>query len=540
MIEQAQVTRLRRKTASGPVSYPRLRQCLYDARAQMRWRRRLRAALDPAHAEHERNLPPEALTNPDHAAPPRDAGPGNVVVVIPAHDEEELIGDALESIAAQTRPADEVIVVADRCGDRTVEIAIAHGATVIETTGNSHRKAGAINQALDDLLPRLSDNDAVLMMDADTSLSPYFLSEAALRLRQPEGDAARVGAAGGIFFGCFPVKGLIGHLQNNEYVRYAREIGRREGRADVLTGTGTLFSARALREVQRARSSNELPSDEGVYDVEALTEDNELTLALKRLGYKCVSPKACTVATRLPATISRLFYQRLRWQRGALENLRTYGLTRETFPYIGRQLLTYLGVAFVPFYLTVLIYTLVTDGSIAWPLFWIAVTAFVLFERTWSVRRGRWRAVGLSALVVPEVTYDLFLHSVYLKAAVDTATGAPETWAYTGPGQQSPWWRRARDRTAGLVYGAIAIAAVVGLAFACLAVGVAWLLIGGLVLAFAAHTALRLSGLDPLGFALGNGEIADLDTSSTSKPQGFGGRDVPAHAPSSADRGDWR
>jgi biofilm PGA synthesis N-glycosyltransferase PgaC len=232
----------------------------------------------------------------------------------------------------------------------------------------------------------------------------------------------------------------------------------------------------------------------------------------------------------------------LRWQRGALENLRAYGVTRQTLPYIGRQLLTYLGVAFVPFYLTALVYTLLTVGSISVPLFWLGVTAFIIFERTLSVKRGGWRAVGISALVLPEFAYDYFLHSVYLKAAIDTATGARETWAYTGPvdNSGSRWWRRAWDRTAGFVYGGIAILAVVGLAFAFLAMGIAWLVIAFLVLAFTAHAALRLSGLDPFGFALGDGETASLDTSSTSTPQGFGGQDVPAHAPSSAHRGDWR
>jgi biofilm PGA synthesis N-glycosyltransferase PgaC len=508
----------------------------------VRWRRRLKAALGPAHIELERNLTTDGRTKPGHIADAGDAGPGKVVVVIPAHDEEALIGEALESLAAQTRIADEVIVVADRCGDRTREIAEAHGASVMETTGNTQQKAGAIDQALDDLLPRSSDNDAVLMMDADTSLSPGFISAAAERLREPEGRGARVGGVGGIFFGCFPVEGLIGHLQNNEYVRYAREIGRRNGRADVLTGTATLFSVRALLEVKRARSSGDLPSGSGVYDVEALTEDNELTLALKELGYECVSPKACTVGTRLPTTRSSLFYQRLRWQRGALENLLAYGITRRTLPYAGRQLLTYIGVAFVPFYLTVLAYTLLTDGSIALPIFWLAITVFVVFERTWSAKRGGWRSMGLSALVLPEVAYDLFLHSVYLKAAVDTATGARETWAYTSRVEVSGrrWWRRRWDRIAGAIYGGLAIGAVVGLAFACLAIGVAWVVIALLVLAFTAHAALRLIGLDPLGLVLGNGETAEPAAGSAAEPQGFGGLDVPAGAPNSAYRGDWR
>jgi biofilm PGA synthesis N-glycosyltransferase PgaC len=491
--------------------------------------RKLKAALGPAYIEHERNLTSEGRTKAGHVVDGADAGPGRVVVVIPAHDEEALIGEALESLAAQTTVADEVIVVTDRCSDRTSEIAVAHGATVTETTGNVHQKAGAVNHGLDDLLPRLSDNDAVLMMDADTSLSPAFISEATRKLREPEGGEARVGGVGGIFFGCYPVEGLIGHLQNNEYVRYARDIGRRKGRADVLTGTGTLFSVRALRDVKRARVAGELPSGQGVYDVEGLTEDNELTLALKHLGYRCVSPKASTVGTRLPTTIKGLFSQRLRWQRGALENLFAYGATLQTLPYIGRQLMTYLGVAFVPFYLTVLVHALLTAGSVDFLLLlWTAVAVFFVIERTWAVKRGGWRSVFLSVQVIPEVAYDLFLHAVYLKAAIDVATNAPDNWVYREPERSDERWvghMWARIRT--VVFAAIVIAAVIGLALACIAIGVAWHVVAVLVLGGTALAVLRLTGLDPLGFILGSGENVEPDGAPTSEPQGFGGRDVP-------------
>jgi cellulose synthase/poly-beta-1,6-N-acetylglucosamine synthase-like glycosyltransferase len=447
-----------------------------------------------------------------------------------------LIAEALESLAAQTRIADEVIVVADRCSDRTSAIAIAHDATVIETTGNLHQKAGALNLVLDRLLPRLSANDAILMMDADTSLPPHFISAAARRLREPEGDQPRVGGVGGIFFGCFPVKGLTGHLQNNEYVRYAREIGRLHARAAVLTGTATLFSVRALDDVKRARTSGELPTGsgelptgKGVYDIEALTEDNELTLALKHLGYRCVSPKACIVGTRLPATIPRLFQQRIRWQRGALDNLRAYGPTRQTLPYIARQMLTYLGVAFVPFYLTVLIYTLLAAGAVPLPLLWTVVAGFFVAERAWTVKRGGWRSVVLSALVLPELAYDLFLHAVYVKAAIDTKTRARATWAYLTPatiaGQR--WWSHHAYHLTVAVYAGIAIAAVIGLAFACIAIGIAWPITAVLVLAGTAHACLRFTGLDPLSIVLGSSETLKSKTQLAAAPQGFGGIDAP-------------
>lgn len=42
----------------------------------------------------------------------------------------------------------------------------------------------------------------------------------------------------------------------------------------------------------------------------------------------------------------------------------------------------------------------------------------------------------------------------------------------------------------------------------------AWPVIAVLVVAFSAHAAPRLTGLDPLGFILGNGEHAEIDTAS--------------------------
>ncbi len=489
----------------------------------------LRSAFGPAFIEEERDLTAEGLTKPGHVGDIGDAGPGRVVVVIPAHDEAVLIGETLESLAAQTRLADEVMVIADRCSDLTGQVAVAHRATARLTIHNRANKAGALNQALDYLLPRLSDNDAVLMMDADTSLSPTFISEATWRLREPKGQRAQVGAVGGIFFG-YPLHGFLAHIQNNEYVRYAREIDRRKGRADVLTGTATLFSARALRAVERARSSGQLPPGTGIYGIDALTEDNELTLALKHVGYFCVSPKACTAGTELMPTTARLFHQRLRWQRGAVQNLLAYGLTHQTFPYILRQLMTYAAVAFVPFFLTTFLYAFAARGSIAWSWLWVFVTAFVAIERVWSVKRGGWRSVVLAGLVLPEIIYDFFLHGVYIKALTDIATGARGNWDSTDraefDGRRSRW--RRWNRIAGPLYVAVLLAIVEGIDAACIALGVAWSVIGALVLAGAAMAALRLSGLDPFGLLLGTGEPATTHHAvGAPDHQGFGGLDVP-------------
>lgn len=122
------------------------------------------------------------------------------VALIAAHNEEARIAAALTSLAAQTLPPDEVIVVADRCTDRTADIAVSHGAKVYEIGDNHHRKAGALNRALQTVLPDLSPSDEVLLMDADTVLNDRFLEAASRRLAINEAGRPPVAAVGGVFF----------------------------------------------------------------------------------------------------------------------------------------------------------------------------------------------------------------------------------------------------------------------------------------------------------------------------------------------------
>ncbi len=172
-----------------------------------------------------------------------------------------------------------------------------------------------------------------MIMDADTQLDDGFLEAAASRFAN---DRALM-AVGGLFYG-EPGHGLIGQFQRNEYIRYSRELKRRRGRVFVLTGTASLFRPHALRTVAESRGAA-LPGITGdVYDTAALTEDNELTIALKSLGALIVSPSECTVVTELMPTWRTLWNQRLRWQRGALENLGAYGITPQTVRYWAQQL----------------------------------------------------------------------------------------------------------------------------------------------------------------------------------------------------------
>lgn len=351
-----------------------------------------------------------------------------IIAVIPAHNEETALPRAVASVRAQQRPAQDIIVLADNCSDGTATVAGVNGCRVIETVGNTDRKAGALNQALPGLLDELDGADLVMVTDADSMIAPQFIGTAIGEL-YARSDA---GAIGGVFYG-EAGSGLVGALQRNEYARYGREIARRAGRAVVLTGTATVFRVSVLREIAAARG-RVLPGRRGcVYDGTALTEDNEITLAIKHLGWATLSPRQCRVSTEIMPTWSDLRKQRLRWQRGALENLRTYRLTRVTLPYVIKQFSMYGGIVAV----NLMLFTcglfaylgLLTPPHGAW---WALLAVFVL-ERVWTVRSEGPVAVVLAALMVFEFVYDLFQQVIFVQAAVEVALRRTAQWHHLPP-----------------------------------------------------------------------------------------------------------
>lgn len=353
-----------------------------------------------------------------------------VVAIIPSYNEQYSIVRTIESLRRQTRRADEIIVLTDNCTDATVALAITAGVSVVETADNGDGKAGALNALLSEIMPMLDDGDCLLVMDADTVLTEHFIESTVTTLFGP--SKKTIAGVGGIFLADDDPWNLVRQLQSNEYVRYQRRLSRRHGRALVLTGTGTAFKIGFLREVQQARRDGRLPDlgqAGGVYDISALTEDNELTICAKELGYRVVSPKDCTVKTAMMPTLASLYKQRLRWQRGALENLIAHGLNMHTAPYAMRQLLTYFGVLFLPFYLWTLTVALVTQSSIDFfqPL-WVLVAVVYVVEQTFSVRKGGWRAVLVSLAIVPEVFLTVFLDIVYVISFSGALLATDEAW----------------------------------------------------------------------------------------------------------------
>jgi cellulose synthase/poly-beta-1,6-N-acetylglucosamine synthase-like glycosyltransferase len=362
----------------------------------------------------------------------RRTGERHVVVLVPAHDEAKTIDLALNSLADQARLPDLVLVIADNCTDGTEDTVSARGdALVVASVANRDKKAGALNQVLDRILPALTLSDAILVMDADSVLDANFIGAALDRL----GDTGRrgrrrleIGGVGGTFRGGRG-GGFVGMLQRNEYARYARDIRRLQGRVLVLTGTAAVFTVGALRDVINGRTTGRLPGTRSqVYGTGVLTEDNELTLALLHLGYSILSPKECLLETEVMTTWRNLWKQRVRWKRGALENLFDYGLTRITARYWARQLLTHVGVLVTAVYLCTIAATLALHGAIHLQPFWLGITVIFVIERVLTVNKRGWLQMALASVLVIEMAFDIFLQAAQVRAIWDTIARAERDW----------------------------------------------------------------------------------------------------------------
>lgn len=235
---------------------------------------------------------PSAVTTPPAAAEGREEAPGlpSITVVVPAHNEEDLIERCVRSCWEQTHRPDEVIVVADSCTDRTAEVAARAGARVVET--EFQLKAKNINHVL-----LLVGSEVMAVIDADSYYSSTSLEHFARTFA--EGADATCAAL-------FPMPeqrtSMIVAYRRFLYAvdkRWGRPIQQSVGRFYVLAGPASAFRVSALRAV-------------GGYP-ERKGEDAFLTWELYRHGYRIGFTGEATVYTLEPTTWRSYFKQTDRW-----------------------------------------------------------------------------------------------------------------------------------------------------------------------------------------------------------------------------------
>ena len=142
------------------------------------------------------------------------------------------------------------------------------------------------------------------------------------------------------------------------------------------------------------------------------------------------SPPQCRVTTEVMTGWHDLWRQRLRWHRGALENIGAYGLTRATAMYWGQQLALSYGVVALWSYVLLLVITLLAADSIHWSPFWVTIGEVFLVERLVTVWAVGWRGRALAAPIFVELAYAFFLQACFVTSIVQIATGRKAGWNY--------------------------------------------------------------------------------------------------------------
>jgi biofilm PGA synthesis N-glycosyltransferase PgaC len=230
-------------------------------------------------------------------------------IIVPAHDEEGIIEQTVESLRQLDYPGYEIIVVNDGSSDRTGAILDAivardpAGLKVIHLNPNSG-KAQALNTGI-----LFSKGSFLLTIDADCILDPKALRWMAWHLVK----FPRVGAVTGNPR-VWNRSSLLGKIQVGEYSSIIGMIKRTQRiLGKVLTVSGVIAAYRKSALL-----------DCGLFDADTVTEDIDITWKLqKRFWDVRYEPRAlCWVL--VPETLGGLWRQRVRWAQGGVEVLKKH------------------------------------------------------------------------------------------------------------------------------------------------------------------------------------------------------------------------
>lgn len=225
-----------------------------------------------------------------------------LLVLVPAHDEEQVIGATVAALRGQDFPpaAFGIVVIADNCTDRTAEAAAAAGAEVWERSDPERRGKGhALAWALERVLQRGAHWDGVVIVDADCVATAGLLSTVDEALR---GGAVAVQVRNRVRN---EEAGVWAALRAAAFMLLLDVGGRgreRLGLSCGLYGTGMALSTNSLRE---------LP-----WDAYSIVEDREYHLRLVEAGERVVFRPEAAVASDMPVAPKNALTQQLRWESG--------------------------------------------------------------------------------------------------------------------------------------------------------------------------------------------------------------------------------
>lgn len=232
-----------------------------------------------------------------------------ISLLMPAHNEWKSIRKSLDSIIAQTRAIDEIIVVNDGSTDDTGSILdeyaqIHKNIHPIHLEYNTGNKSKAQEKGISYIT-----GDVVIMTDADTILDKNFVKFTERRFLWKNGD--KIAAVGGYVMSlkhnwmtaCRAIDYVVGQFifkKAQAIIDYVY----------VMPGCATTFRTEILRTL--------------VFYHDTVTEDLDFTFQMHLSGNKIFYDESAIVYTQDPPNLSSYIRQMSRWYGGWWQNLRKY------------------------------------------------------------------------------------------------------------------------------------------------------------------------------------------------------------------------
>jgi cellulose synthase/poly-beta-1,6-N-acetylglucosamine synthase-like glycosyltransferase len=229
-----------------------------------------------------------------------------LTVLVPAHNEEVLIGRCIRSVLASANSSTEVLVVAHNCTDATVVQAEAAGARVLVLNDSSHSGKGcALNYGFTATLA--GPSQAVLVIDADSLVKADLIPE--VRRRFQTGTRA------------LQCRYEVNNSQDSGRTKlmtlafYGANVIRPRGRARLGLSAGILGNGFAIHRDVLTR----IP-----YGAHSIVEDLEYHLALVQAGVHVEFVDTAAVRGEMPVTSKSARAQRARWEGGRLHMMKRW------------------------------------------------------------------------------------------------------------------------------------------------------------------------------------------------------------------------
>ena len=235
------------------------------------------------------------------------------ILILPAHNEEAVIGNLIGSLNELDYPKDlyDIQVIADNCTDNTEKIARDMGTKVFvrtETDPNKKTKGYALQAFLKTLLSdKNMDYDAFCVFDADNIVDKNFLNVMNKHLCQGEEVVQGYRDIKNPTDSWISAGYAIFYWMMNRFYHLARYNA---GLSPLINGTGFMVKFDAIRETG--------------WNTNTLTEDIEFSLKTIIQGKKLGWAVDAICYDEQPVKFGPSWSQRSRWTMGHIQCLREY------------------------------------------------------------------------------------------------------------------------------------------------------------------------------------------------------------------------